>query len=83
MWPEKSAWIAGNNQGMLAAFEGTLPLEKKKIKERKEKKKKKEQNKLKSNGTKAMYYGRDSLYSCKSWKINAWRLQGLKGWKEH
>ena len=52
---------------MLAAFEGPLPLEKKKKKkEKKKRKRKKEQNKLKSNGTKAMYYGRDGLYSCES-----------------
>ena len=39
----------------------------------------KEQTKLKSNSTKAMYYGRDGLYSHKTEKINARRLQGLKG----
>lgn len=59
---------------MLSAFEGPLLLEKKIIKGRM-----KEQTKLKSNGTKAMYYGRDGLYSHKTEKINARRLQGLKG----
>lgn len=51
---------------MLSAFEGPLLLEKKIIKGRM-----KEQTKLKSNGTKAMYYGRDGLHSHKTEKINA------------
>lgn len=46
---------------MLSAFEGPLLLEKKKIKGRM-----KEQTKLKSNGIKAMYYGKDGLCSHKS-----------------
>lgn len=54
---------------MLAALEGPLPLGEKKNnikREKGKKRKRKEQNKLKSNGTKAMYYGRDGLYSHKT-----------------
>lgn len=47
---------------MLSAFEGPLILEKNII----IKGRKKEQTKLKSNGTKAMYYGKDGLYSHKT-----------------
>lgn len=56
---------------MLAALEGPLPLGEKKNnikREKGKKRKRKEQNKLKSNGTKAMYYGRDGLYSHKTWE---------------
>lgn len=49
---------------MLSAFEGPLILEKNII----IKGRKKEQTKLKSNGTKAMYYGKDGLYSHKTWE---------------
>ena len=62
---------------MLSAFEGPLLLEKKKIKGRM-----KEQTKLKSNGIKAMYYGKDGLCSHKSWENKCTKVARPKRMKE-